>query len=343
MKKAKKFLCHALMAIVASVVMFGGFTAKAESPSTNDTIVIDFSKINPQKYGGGILTSADLDKIDQYNLNEQEKNCVFLAAMTQLYKVFDMECDSPNCQGSNGRIVLNKEAGQFINFEVGCKGLVCDAGSSTGTYEATYTYDYFMKKSNNNHADAIQPFFAAKKMYGVEAKDKNGKNYFKLRIRFKNPDSVIVKKDADGNIETTKSDTDFNEANNSFKVTADGEVEFTGTTATGKKVVIPETIEHGGVTYKVTSIADKAFSGNKKLSNVVIGKNVTTIGKSAFAKCKKLKKVEIKSSSLKTIGKKAFSKNSRNLVVKVPKAQYKVYKKLFKKAGMSKICLKKAK
>lgn len=345
MKKVKKFLCHGLMALVASVVVFGGFTAKAESPSNvNDTVVIDYSKINPQKYTGRMLTSPDLDKIEKFNLNEQEKNCVFLAVMTQLYKAFDMECDSPNCQDSKGRIVLNKEAGQYINFEAGCSGLTCDAGSSTGTFEATYTLDYFMKKSNNNYADAIQPFFAAKKMYGVEAKDKNGKNYFKIRIKFKNPDSVVVRKDADGNIETTKSDTDFNETGYSFKVTNDGEVAITGVTdASAKKVVIPETIEHNGVTYKVTSIANKAFYRSKNVKNVTIGKNVTEIGKSAFSKCKKLKKVEIKSASLKTVGKKAFNKNSDKLVVKVPKAQYKAYKRLFKKAGMSSLKLKKVK
>lgn len=40
-----------------------------------------------------------------------------------------------------------------------------------------------------------------------------------------------------------------------------------------------------GVSYRVTSIADNAFKNNKKITRVVIGSNIVTIGKNAFAKC----------------------------------------------------------
>ena len=49
-----------------------------------------------------------------------------------------------------------------------------------------------------------------------------------------------------------------------------------------KNIKVPDTVTIGGVKYKVTSIAPKAFSNNKKLTRITIGKNVEEIGKKAF-------------------------------------------------------------
>lgn len=57
------------------------------------------------------------------------------------------------------------------------------------------------------------------------------------------------------------------------------------------KADIPDVIPYNGQVYKVTMIADNAFKNNKKLTKVIIGKNVTVIGKNAFYGCIKLKKV----------------------------------------------------
>ena len=104
-------------------------------------------------------------------------------------------------------------------------------------------------------------------------------------------------------------------------------------------VTVPDKVTIGGVTYKVTAIAPKAFANNKKLKKVTISKNITSIGKNAFAGCKKLKKITIKSTKLKSssIGKNAFKGTAKNLVVKVPKKQYKAYKKFLKKKGNKKV------
>lgn len=78
-----------------------------------------------------------------------------------------------------------------------------------------------------------------------------------------------------------------------------------------KKATIPSTIKINGYTFKVSSIAAKAFY-----------------------QCKNLKKLTIKSSYITTIGKNAIKKVNKKLVVKVPKKKLKKYKKLFnKKAG----------
>lgn len=126
-----------------------------------------------------------------------------------------------------------------------------------------------------------------------------------------------------------------------------------------KKVTIPSTVTVNGVSYKVTKIADNAFSGCKKmtkvtipstvteigassfknctkLTSVTIPKNVTKIGKNAFSGDKKLKTVTIKSTKVKTIGKNAFKGIAGKSTIKVPKSKKKAYKKLLKKAGYKK-------
>ena len=100
-------------------------------------------------------------------------------------------------------------------------------------------------------------------------------------------------------------------------------------------VSIPATIKVNGKTMKVTSVAANAFKNNKKLTSVVIGKNINSIGKKAFFGCKKLKKVTIKSKNLKTVGKAAFRKaGTKKLVVKVPAKMKKAYTKLLKKGNL---------
>ena len=93
-----------------------------------------------------------------------------------------------------------------------------------------------------------------------------------------------------------------------YAVTGDATAEVKGIKKAATKIVIPNTALINGKSYKVTSIADGAFKGDKKASSVTVGKNVETIGKSAFENCKKLKKVTVKGTKLKEIGNKAFYK-----------------------------------
>ena len=99
------------------------------------------------------------------------------------------------------------------------------------------------------------------------------------------------------------------------------------------KFVIPTTIKSGNYTFKVTSIANKAFKGDKKLKKVVIGKNVQVIGKRAFEKAKNLRSITIKSVSLKKVGRSAFKGIHAKAKIKVPAKKMKAYKRLLKKKG----------
>lgn len=68
---------------------------------------------------------------------------------------------------------------------------------------------------------------------------------------------------------------------------------------------IPSTVKAGGVTYKVTSVADNAFKNNKRLRKVTVSGNVTSIGVSAFQGCTVLRTVNL-GANVKTIGAQAF-------------------------------------
>lgn len=102
---------------------------------------------------------------------------------------------------------------------------------------------------------------------------------------------------------------------------------------------VPDTVKINGVTCKVVEVGAKVMKGNPKLKKVVLGKNVTTIGKQAFMNCKKLTNVQLKGKALKSIKAGAFKKTSAKLKVSAKKMSKKEKAKLLKalkKAGCSK-------
>lgn len=146
------------------------------------------------------------------------------------------------------------------------------------------------------------------------------------------------------------------------------QVAYIGTTnKKATQVKVPDTVSVKGVTYKVTSIADKAFYKNKKIKTVTVGKNVTSIGKGAFQNCTSLQTVTIKSTALNKIGANAFNgdkklmkitlkttkltKNSigknvlkgtnKKLIIKVPGNKVSAYKSYFQNKGNKNVKIKK--
>lgn len=128
------------------------------------------------------------------------------------------------------------------------------------------------------------------------------------------------------------------------KIVSNGVYKVTKSSATTKEVTfvkpknskktsltILDNIKIDGQTYKVTEVAAKAFKNKKKLKSVKIGKNVKKIGKETFFGCKNLKKITIKSTTLKTVGKNAIKGINKKAAIKCPKKQLEKYKKLFKK------------
>ncbi|MCR5418115.1 MAG: leucine-rich repeat protein [Lachnospiraceae bacterium] len=111
-------------------------------------------------------------------------------------------------------------------------------------------------------------------------------------------------------------------------------LEVTGWKKNAASVRIPDSVIVDGQTYKVTRIGKNAFKKQKKLTCVVIGKDVKSIGANAFSGCKSLKDVVIRGKSLKKVGKGAFSK-TKGKTVTGPKAKKNAYLRLLKQAGFS--------
>ena len=131
-----------------------------------------------------------------------------------------------------------------------------------------------------------------------------------------------------------KKGTSFTVGAYKYKITSSKEAAFAGIkSAKTKKVVIPKTVKIGGKTFKVTSVAKKALYKKTKVTSVTIGANVKTIGASAFAGCKKLSTITIKSNVLKSAGKNAFKGIKATAKIKVPSKKLKAYKKVLKNKG----------
>lgn len=83
------------------------------------------------------------------------------------------------------------------------------------------------------------------------------------------------------------------------------------------KFTVPATVKIDGLNYKVSGIADNAFQGCTKLKTVIIGKNVTYVGKKAFYGCTRLKTVSM-GKNVETIGDSAFEKCKALLKITLP-------------------------
>lgn len=86
------------------------------------------------------------------------------------------------------------------------------------------------------------------------------------------------------------------------------------------KLQIPATItDENGVEYKVTSIGNKAFYKNAKLTSVVIGNNVKSIEDYAFYGCKNIKTLKL-GNGIEIIGNSSFRKCTKLTTVTLPKS-----------------------
>ena len=207
-------------------------------------------------------------------------------------------------------------------------------GKVSLTFEAGKTYTVVARNDEKNYVPAFCKVTVEAKP--EEEKKDDSKKDDKKDSTTENKDNKDSKKtdtaknDAaknnDATVATAKVGDTFSDKNLTYKITkaastdgkVAGEVEVSALkNKKAKKITINATVKFNGVTYKVTSI-----------------------GKKAFAKAKKLKKIIIKSTTIKKVGKNALKKTSKKLVIKVPKKQKKAYKKLFKKAGNKKVKVK---
>ena len=105
-----------------------------------------------------------------------------------------------------------------------------------------------------------------------------------------------------------------------------------------KEVKIGTKVTIDGISYSVTSVCERAFRSNKRVTKVSLGSRVDKIGKEAFANCRNIKVLYIYSPRLKAsdIGENAFKGINKGVKISVPKAKMKEYKELFREKGLSK-------
>ena len=94
-----------------------------------------------------------------------------------------------------------------------------------------------------------------------------------------------------------------------------------------RHIDIKDTVKINGKNVKVTAIADEAYSEDTNFfRELTIGKYVKSIGKNAFAGCKKIKKITIKSNELSDILEGAFAKHYKTIEIIVNKGYVDYYK-----------------
>lgn len=86
------------------------------------------------------------------------------------------------------------------------------------------------------------------------------------------------------------------------------------------KIQIPAAItDENGIAYKVTSIGNKAFYKNTKITSVTIGNNVKSIEDYAFYGCKNIKTIKL-GSGVELIGNSSFRKCTKLTSITLPKS-----------------------
>lgn len=170
------------------------------------------------------------------------------------------------------------------------------------------------------------------KVKKVEAVKAEYDKLTKEQKRFISVEAVVTLKDAVAATNKYVKDTKTNAYYKIIKTGSNNTVAYIKPIAKKAAIVIPAQITVEGRTYKVASICAKAFYKNTALKKVVIGKNISKIGKEAFYGCKNLKKLQIKSKKLsaKSIGKNAFKGINKKAKMSAPKSKVKVYKKWLK-------------
>ena len=252
---------------------------------------------------------------------------------TEIRNAKEAECETTGYTGDTYCTDCNKKLKEGVVIELtGHQNIeVRDAVEAT-CKKAGYTGDIYCLKCGKQISTGIE--IPAKAHSWGTGKITKPASYTKTGIKTYTCKICGTKRtEAINKIPMPRVGTVYTIAGNQYRITKVGaEVSLIKTNAKAKSISIPATIKANGITYKVTTIAAKAFKQNKKLQSVTVGANVKSISNNAFFKCPSLKTVNLKTVLLtsKTASKKAFKGANKKLVIKVPKKVKKSYKKIFK-------------
>lgn len=104
---------------------------------------------------------------------------------------------------------------------------------------------------------------------------------------------------------------------------------YVGQKAYSGNVVIKESVDYNGETYKVTAIGNYAFQGCTGLTSVIIPNSVTSLGSNAFSGCSNLKSVTM-SNCLTSIGYACFASCTSLPKIDIPNSVTVIVESAFK-------------
>ena len=324
------------------------------SDSINNTIIrsdVEIAKVNGKVLSGYIKDQSWVESID-YPLGDTSGNGITIYAKPGKYEFETKGNGQISYQTNDVFAQITTRGIAEMTFEK--DGSVALNTSSPYTIEITSE-----KVSTDNDVDKI--VVSGKKATDLNVSVENGKvdisgdNLKNVKVEAgdvleQKTSSITIKEDtkkvsvntqagkviADTGIK--KGDT-FNSGNFQYTVT---KISGKSGTVSVKKcrktsltsAAIPDTVKKDGYTFKVNAIADKAFRSCIRLTSVTIGKNVVKIGREAFYRDSKLKKITIKGSGLKQIGTNAFKGIYKKAVFASPSKKASAYKKMLtKKTG----------
>ena len=144
--------------------------------------------------------------------------------------------------------------------------------------------------------------------------------------------------DAKGNVTITveQNKADGTQTKRTYAVNKDGSLKLTALETGASSIKVPASVTVNSKTFEVKTITKNAFRNNKELEKVVIGKNITAIGKNAFRGDSKLAEIVIYGANLVSVSKNAFKDIADEAVFKIKgdKETYKKVVELLKKSGL---------
>lgn len=347
MKKSfKQCVCKTITSFACATFMFVGIMGISSTSvnaatgnysvdlSGNKTITMDYSEFTSAKMKAG--------KSDTLTLSKSFKDGFMIATTLYLY--------GSNPDMPNSTSVLSKSPYQAITNSTSTGNITFKAAANsigTGNYVISKSAFVDKKIKDTRPLESMRPFLEAEAVEFIKeceaviyGKEGNGDSTFVVNIKYSSLPLLISNKINGAAASSFITGSEFEANGIRYRVNnSNGNLSALSITRKAKKIIVPDSVVYSGYTMNVTDIGQAFLKGNKKVQNVVIGKNVTTIGNKAFWNCKKLRKVKINSEKVTSFGKKAFGRASKDFYVKIPKSCNK-YHKLFNKAGLKAIKVK---
>ncbi len=329
-KVLKKSICKTLGTVALAAFMAAGvFTHNAVSVKAKEVKNITIDMTNER-----VLSVRDPLPLNNHTKDELDGNVISVIMLT-----YYQDTVNTSAEKKAAKFTMSDSPLQAIDYSEKNNTKVLSAVKGAEGTARFYISKDILKEGNNLFDKWVPTAMKILDDYtkGIDTErdafDESIDNDYIIDIKFSDKPVVVTHNGKEAAKVSSVAGQEFEENGIRYRIMdEDGHLSAIALTSKTKKVVIPDTVEFSGNKLEVTDIAKNFMKGNKKVTKVTIGANVTSIGNQAFYKCKKLKKVEIKSEKIKSVGKKAFGKNAKKFSVKMPKSCKKAYKKLFKKA-----------